>query len=116
MPRWLRAGVTPLRLEQRLFRTEPSAIPAGMATRVVVADSGPDSRLRISLHADPASHRVCWLLIGGPFVLRRFVRVRRGLCPACAYPMGGSGVCSECGKALAAGRASRRIITQTSLR
>ncbi len=66
VPRWLRAGVTPLRLEQRLFRTEPSAIPAGMATRVVVADGGPDSRLRISLHADPSSHRVCWMLIGGP--------------------------------------------------
>ena len=40
------------------------------------------------------------LLIPGPFVLRRFVRVRRGLCPACAYPMGESSVCSECGKPL----------------
>ena len=43
---------------------------------------------------------VLWLLICGPFVLRRFVRVKRGLCPACAYPMGKSGVCSECGKTL----------------
>ena len=43
---------------------------------------------------------VLWLLIPGPFVLRRFVRVRRGLCPACAYPRGESDVCSECGKAL----------------
>ncbi len=33
--------------------------------------------------------------------LRRFIRVRRGLCPACAYPRGESNVCSECGKALA---------------
>ena len=41
-----------------------------------------------------------WLLIPGPFVLRRFIRVRRGLCPACAYPRGESNVCSECGKAL----------------
>ena len=38
-----------------------------------------------------------WLLVCGPFVLRRFVRVRRGLCPKCAYPMGERGVCSECG-------------------
>ncbi len=38
-----------------------------------------------------------WLLIPGPFALRRFLRVRRGLCPKCAYPMGGSAVCSECG-------------------
>jgi hypothetical protein len=68
VPRWLRPGVTPLRLEQRLFRTEPSAIPTGMASRLVVEDAGPETRLRISLHADPSSHRVCWLLIGGPGV------------------------------------------------
>ena len=36
-----------------------------------------------------------------PFVLRRFIRVKRGLCPACAYPMGESDVCSECGTPLA---------------
>ena len=41
-----------------------------------------------------------WLLICGPFVLRRFIRVRRGLCPACAYSRGESDVCSECGKAI----------------
>ncbi len=43
---------------------------------------------------------VLWLLIPGPFVLRRIIRVKRGLCPACAYPRGESDVCSECGKAL----------------
>ncbi len=42
-----------------------------------------------------------WALIAGPFALRRFLRVRRGLCPKCAYPMGESSVCSECGGALA---------------
>ena len=36
-------------------------------------------------------------LMCSPFALRRFVRVRRGLCPKCAYPMGESGVCRECG-------------------
>ncbi len=47
-----------------------------------------------------------WLLIRGPFALRRFLRflrfrrVRRGLCPKCAYPMGESQVCTECGKPL----------------
>ncbi len=39
-----------------------------------------------------------WLLIPGPFALRRLLRVRRGLCPKCAYPMGESVVCTECGK------------------
>ena len=43
---------------------------------------------------------ILWLLSGGPFRLRRFIRVRRGLCPACAYPHGESDVCSECGGAL----------------
>ncbi len=40
---------------------------------------------------------VLWLLIPGPFALRRFIRVKRGLCPACAYRIGESAVCSECG-------------------
>ena len=41
---------------------------------------------------------VLWLVIPGPFALRRFIRVSRGLCPQCAYPMGESAVCSECGQ------------------
>ena len=43
---------------------------------------------------------VLWLLILGPFALRRFIRMKRGLCPACAYPMGESDACTECGGAL----------------
>jgi len=39
-----------------------------------------------------------WLLIPGPVLLRRFIRVKRGRCPACAYPVGESDVCSECGR------------------
>ncbi len=40
---------------------------------------------------------ILWLLIPGPFAFRRFLRVKRGLCPKCAYPMGESAVCTECG-------------------
>ncbi len=43
---------------------------------------------------------ILWLLIAAPFALRRFLRLRRGLCPKCAYPMGESAVCTECGKPL----------------
>ena len=43
---------------------------------------------------------ILWLLLLGPFALRRFLRLRRGLCPRCAYPMGESSVCTECGRAL----------------
>ncbi len=45
-----------------------------------------------------------WLLIYGPMALRRlirrFSRIRRGLCPKCAYPIGESNVCTECGQPL----------------
>ena len=44
---------------------------------------------------------VLWLLIGGPFAMRRFIRRLRGLCPKCAYPVGESSVCTECGTELA---------------
>ncbi len=43
---------------------------------------------------------ILWLVIPGPFVLRRFLRVRRGLCPKCAYAIGESAVCTECGNEL----------------
>ena len=44
-----------------------------------------------------------WLLIPGSFVLRRFIRVKRGRCVKCGYPRGESAVCSECGKTLPRG-------------
>jgi hypothetical protein len=43
---------------------------------------------------------ILWLLIPGPFALRRLIRRRRGLCPKCAYPMGHSETCTECGRPL----------------
>ena len=43
---------------------------------------------------------ILWLLICSPFLLRRFIRSSRGLCPACAYPMSDSPICTECGKEL----------------
>ena len=41
-----------------------------------------------------------WLLFAAPFVLRGRRRIRRGLCPACAYPIGDSAICTECGRRL----------------
>jgi hypothetical protein len=43
---------------------------------------------------------LCWLAFFVPFALRRRHRRRRGLCPACAYPVGRSGLCTECGAAV----------------
>ena len=45
-----------------------------------------------------------WLLFAAPFrmhrVIRRRLRIKRGVCPACAYPIGNSPVCTECGAAV----------------
>jgi hypothetical protein len=40
------------------------------------------------------------VLFFAPGELRQTIRRRRGLCPACAYPIGASPVCTECGAAV----------------
>lgn len=42
---------------------------------------------------------ILWLLFAAPFALRRRLRLKRGLCSACAYPIGESVTCTECGRA-----------------
>jgi hypothetical protein len=41
-----------------------------------------------------------WLMICAPFAARRVHRRRRGMCATCAYPVGTSSVCTECGAAV----------------
>jgi hypothetical protein len=41
---------------------------------------------------------ILWLLFAGVGFVKRRRRVKRGLCPACAYPVGVSPVCTECGR------------------
>ena len=41
---------------------------------------------------------ILWGLYAAPFALRRCFRIKRGLCPACAYPIGESAICTECGE------------------
>jgi hypothetical protein len=43
---------------------------------------------------------ILWLLFAAPRFVRRRIRARRGQCPACAYPVGASTVCTECGRSL----------------
>jgi hypothetical protein len=38
-----------------------------------------------------------WLLFAAPGRVRRWRRIRRGMCVKCAYPVGASDVCTECG-------------------
>ena len=46
-----------------------------------------------------------WLIIPGPFVLRRFIRKRRGLCLKCGYDLRGVDhqACPECGEEIRKG-------------
>jgi hypothetical protein len=44
---------------------------------------------------------ILWLLFVAPGFARRRIRARRGLCPACAYPIGTNPLCTECGKPIA---------------
>jgi hypothetical protein len=41
---------------------------------------------------------ILWLLFAAPGRIRRFIRIKRGRCGACGYPVGASPVCTECGK------------------
>ena len=74
----------------------PRWIPwAQPARRLAVRPLWPGFAVNTILYA-----AVPWLLIPGPFALRRFIRMKRGLCVKCGYPMGASAVCSACGEAL----------------
>ncbi len=44
-----------------------------------------------------------WLPSTPPFAVRRKIRRRRGQCEKCAYPVGTSPVCTECGAAVSNG-------------
>ena len=43
---------------------------------------------------------ILWLPFAAFGRIRRRRRLQRSLCPACAYPVGDSAVCTECGKAV----------------
>jgi len=43
---------------------------------------------------------VLWFSLSAPFALRRYLRIRAKRCPGCAYPMGVSDRCTECGALL----------------
>jgi hypothetical protein len=49
---------------------------------------------------------IAWLLACGPRASRRRWRTHRGLCPSCAYPLGITAVCPECGKPVKPRRAA----------
>jgi hypothetical protein len=47
-----------------------------------------------------------WLVFCAPFVARRVLRRKRRVCEKCAYPIGASPVCTECGAAVSTRRSA----------
>jgi len=52
-----------------------------------------------------AAFGLFYLVAIAPGTLRRRSRIKRGLCPACAYPAGVNAICTECGRDLPQGLA-----------
>jgi hypothetical protein len=88
-------------IEDRLAGFEPG-IAAGMVrTRTVLPTRPiwPGFAVNTLFYA-----AILWLLMFGQFAMRRAIRMRRGLCLACGYPIGERDVCTECGKPVTPGR------------
>lgn len=66
VPAWLRPTTPPVRVPQRLFRIKRSALPVGMASRLMIAGSDSSRPFRLSLDADPSSEDLLWLRASGP--------------------------------------------------
>ncbi len=80
--------------DRRFFRLPPLLL-RGQPRVVPVRPFWPGFAVNTIFYA-----AILWLLIPGPFALRRFVRVKRGRCPACAYDLrhGEHDACPECGR------------------
>ena len=87
------------------FRTSPAS--GGISLPIEMAVDYPFSTDRVTLPLRPMwpgfaintvfYAAILWLLFAAPGRVRRWRRIRRGLCAKCAYPVGTSDVCTECG-------------------
>lgn len=100
---WTGIGVTPTEIgRHRLWRPQwmrqsslfAVAATHGLPTGLLWPGFALDTLFYAALGAS------LWLVFTIPFALRRWRRAKRGLCRACAYPMGTSDVCTECGAPL----------------
>ena len=85
----------PMDIRYGYFSGDPSKIKPGQIIKVI-----PYGPLWLGLLANSIFYSaILWLLIPGPFALRRFIRRKRGLCVKCAYDLRGAEheACPECG-------------------
>lgn len=90
----------------REFRWEPNIMPLPRPDNVEAPDSTVTVRIAgvrftpiwLGFAVNTLFYAaVLWLPVLGLHALRRAIRRTRGLCPKCAYPIGESSVCTECG-------------------
>ena len=75
------------------FRTPTARIPRRAKEFLPIGLIWPGFAINTLFYAG-----ILWLMFAAPgFALRRRRRIKRGLCVKCAYPLGASSVCSECG-------------------
>jgi hypothetical protein len=65
----------------------------GSATDLPTLPRWPGFAINTMLYA-----ALLWLSVAVPRSVRRWLRVKEGLCPVCRYPIGSSPVCTECGR------------------
>lgn len=70
------------------FETSPLALAIGLPLRPILSGFMMNTLFYALL---------LWLLFIAPFTARRMIRRKRGQCETCAYPIGASPVCTECG-------------------
>ena len=109
--RWhvLRASATWVRLKQLWPEAQPARVGPATWSRAVVLQrqDGPFTARVLPFGLNLRGFAIntlfyaimLWLLLPGPFALRRLIRRRRGRCPACGYDLrhGEHEACPECG-------------------
>lgn len=91
-PHWSNSAVDPTIESGGLVRVPRRFLPRGNRNDLPYLPIWPGFIFNAAFYAI-----ILWMVFQSPFVLRRMVRRRRNLCPACAYPIGISNVCTECG-------------------
>jgi hypothetical protein len=105
----------------RITRDDPRTLLPGLPIPNALPAVAPSTNRRFSLNPVWPGFAINtffyaaipWLLFAAPGRVRRWRRIRRGLCAKCAYPIGTSDVCTECGgrviKAKSRARGSMRL-------
>jgi hypothetical protein len=95
LPERLECGLPMLALTRPLTLYETAGNPKGSPPHVPLRPIWPGFSVNTLFYA-----ALLWIPIAARSRLRRMLRLRRGCCARCGYPIGKSAVCTECGTGL----------------